>query len=77
MKAWFNKQSKVVQIVLLLIPFVNWIVELFIRWPEFLKKKEEPIKLIVALVATFPTGNILGWVDLAWTFFYGHLILAE
>ncbi len=28
---WFYKQSKLVQIILLLIPFVNWIVEILVR----------------------------------------------
>lgn len=76
MKAWFNKQSRVVQIILLLIPFVNWVVELCVRWPDFLEKKD-PLKLVVAIIATFPTGNILGWVDLVWCLVYKHLILAK
>lgn len=29
---WFNKQSRIVQLILLLIPVVNWIVELVVRW---------------------------------------------
>ncbi len=28
---WFNKQSRIVQLILLLIPVVNWIVELVVR----------------------------------------------
>lgn len=28
MEKWFEKQSRLVQILLLLIPFVNWIVEI-------------------------------------------------
>lgn len=74
MKAWFNKQSRVVQLILLLIPFVNWVVELCVRWPDFLEKKD-PIKLVVAIIATFG-GFVLGWVDLVWCLVYKHLILA-
>ena len=29
---WFNKQSRLVQIILLLIPGVNWITEILVRW---------------------------------------------
>lgn len=32
MAVWFNKQSRLVQILLLLIPGVNWVVEILIRW---------------------------------------------
>lgn len=36
MAVWFNKQSRLVQILLLLIPGVNWVVEILIRWSAFL-----------------------------------------
>lgn len=75
MKAWFNKQSRLVQIILLLIPFVNWVVELCVRWPDFLEKKD-PIKLVVAIIATVG-GYVLGWVDLVWCLVYKHLIFAK
>ena len=31
MATWFNKQSRLVQIILLLIPIVNWVVEILVR----------------------------------------------
>lgn len=37
---WFNKQSRLVQVLLLLIPVVNWITEIVVRWSTFLKKAE-------------------------------------
>lgn len=39
MAVWFNKQSRLVQILLLLIPGVNWVVEILIRWSAFLHTK--------------------------------------
>lgn len=75
MKAWFNKQSRVVQLILLLIPFVNWIVELCVRWSNFLEKKDL-IALVMAIVATVSCG-ILGWVDLVWCLVFKHMILAK
>ena len=38
MDKWFHKQNKLVQVLLLLIPFVNWITEVLVRWSAFLKK---------------------------------------
>ena len=46
---WFNSQSRLVQIILLLIPGVNWIVEIIVRWSAFLHKGTA-LRLIIALV---------------------------
>lgn len=48
---WFHKQSKIVQIVLLIIPFVGWIVDLLVRWSAFLKN-QSLVNLVMALVIT-------------------------
>ena len=61
MATWFNKQSRLVQIILLLIPFVNWIVEILVRWSAFLKTKSI-LTLIFAILVTF-FGLAIGWVD--------------
>ena len=52
MDTWFHKQSKLIQIILLIIPFVGWIVDLLVRWSAFLRNKSL-INLIMALVITF------------------------
>ena len=64
MATWFNKQSRLVQIILLLIPVVNWVVEILVRWSAFLKTKSL-ITLIVAILCTF-FGLAFGWIDLVW-----------
>lgn len=71
---WFNSQGRLIQLILLLIPFVNWIVEVLVRWDAFLESKD-PIRLIVAILVTF-FGLVFGWVDLVWVLLFGHLILA-
>lgn len=62
MEKWFNKQSKLVQLLLLIIPGVNWVVEVLIRWPQFLAKNSAA-RLILAIIATIPTGIAIAWVD--------------
>ena len=62
MEKWFNKQSKLVKIALLLIPVVNWVVEVLIRWPHYLKKNSL-IRLVLAIIATVPSGLVLAYVD--------------
>ena len=75
MKKRFNSCSRLVQLILLLIPFVNWIVEIGVRWSNFLEKKGL-ISLILAIVVTF-FGLVFGWVDLIWCLLFKHLILAK
>ena len=38
MEKWFEKQSRIVQLILLLIPGVNWVVEVLVRWSHALRK---------------------------------------
>ena len=73
---WFNKQSRLVQIILLLIPGVNWIVELLVRWSLALRKKGI-LYIIVAILVTIPTGIAFGWLDLVWILLFNHLILGK
>ena len=58
---WFNKQSRIVQVILLLIPFVNWIVELVVRWSTF-AKKGGTLRLVICLAVTI-FGAVIGWLD--------------
>jgi len=75
MEKWFEKQSKLVQIILLLIPVVNWIVEVGVRWSHALKKGSL-LKYIIAIVVTFG-GLFIGWLDMVWCLLFGHLILCD
>ncbi|MDE6550021.1 MAG: hypothetical protein K2M44_00765 [Clostridia bacterium] len=75
MATWFNKQSRLIQIILLIIPFVNWIVEVCVRWSAFLKTKNI-ITLITAIVVTFG-GLFIGWLDAVWCLLFKHMIFAK
>ena len=70
---WFNKQSRLVQIILLLVPVVNWITEVLVRWSTFFKKGGA-LRLIICLVVTF-LGVFIGWLDAIWCLLFKHLIL--
>jgi hypothetical protein len=70
---WFNKQSKVMQVILLLIPVVNWVVEVIVRWSTF-SKKGGLLRLIVCLVVTIG-GTIIGWLDAIWVLIFNRLVL--
>lgn len=70
---WFNKQSRLVQIILLLIPGVNWITEILIRWSTYLKKGGT-VRLIISIIVTI-FGLVFGWIDLVWVLLFKKLLL--
>jgi len=72
---WFNKQSRLVQILLLLIPFVNWIVELLVRWSVALRTKNI-IHIVIAVLIVI-VGMPFGWIDLVWILLFNHMLLAK
>ena len=71
---WFNKQSRLVQLLLLLIPVVNWITEIVVRWTTFMKKGGL-IRLIICVLVTIPSGIVFGWIDLVWVLLFKKLCL--
>lgn len=70
----FNKLNRFVQILLLLIPGVNWITEVVVRWSTWAKKKST-LRLIICLLVTLPTGVAFGWLDLIWVLLTKKLFL--
>ena len=70
---WFNKQSRLIQLLLLLIPGVNWVTEVVVRWSTWLKKPNL-IRLAVSIIVTI-FGAVFGWVDLVWVLLFKKLLL--
>lgn len=70
---WFNRQSRLVQVLLLLIPFVNWITEILVRWSTLLKRFTV-LRLLVCIIVTF-FGIFIGWIDLIWVLLFKKLCL--
>lgn len=59
----FKSLPRLVQIILLLIPGVNWFTEVLIRGSAALHGKAF-LQIIVLIFAILPTGILLGWIDL-------------
>lgn len=80
MKNWFNGLSKLVQVILLILPLVGWIVEVVLRIEAALtaKKDEQLVKILVA-VAFFVFGWTWVWqlIDVIWVLLYGHITFAK
>ena len=76
MEKWFERQSRLVQILLLLIPVVNWFVEVIVRWRLALRNGCL-LKYFIAILVTLPSGIIIGWLDMLWCLLFKHLILCD
>ncbi len=72
---WYNEQSLVLKIVLVAIPFVNWVMEILIRLSVYLrtKKTNDLVFFIVFAVFTYP----LFILDIVWLAIKGHLFGSE
>ena len=75
MEKWFEKQSRLVQVILLLIPGVNWVIEVLVRWSHALRKGSL-FKYLIAIVVTV-FGAFVGWLDLVWCLLFKHLIFCD
>ncbi len=74
---WFNEQSTLLKVILLLIPVVGWIVEVLVRLSVMLCTKS-PVHIVVFLLFLLVGwGWFLGVIDLIYLCLKGHLILAE
>ena len=74
---WFYDQSKLVQVILLLLPFVGWVVELLIRLSVMLRTKETIHIVVFVVFVVLGWGWILAIADLIYLLLKGHLFLAE
>lgn len=70
----FNKLPRLAQIILLLIPGVNWIVEIAVRWGTW-AKRGGIIRLMICILVTVPSGIVFGWIDLVSILLTKHLFL--
>jgi len=70
----FKSLPRLVQIILLLIPGINWITEIVVRASAALHGKAF-LQIIVLIFAILPTGVLLGWIDLFSCLFQKKLIL--
>lgn len=70
----FKSLPRIVQIILLLIPGVNWLTEIIVRCSAAMHGKAFA-QIIVLIFAILPTGVLLGWIDLFSCLFCKKLIL--
>lgn len=73
---WFYGQEKIVQALLLIIPFVGWVVECLVRLSVALNKKDAVSIIVFVLFLVVGWGWLLCFIDLIYLILNGRLILA-
>ncbi|MBP5694037.1 MAG: hypothetical protein J6X03_01075 [Bacilli bacterium] len=71
----FQKLPRLVQFILLLIPGVNWIVEIVVRVSAVIEKAD--LRNVLGLILAIFVGFVFGWVDLIWVLLFKHLIFCK
>ena len=72
---WFKEQSLIVKVVLLIIPFVGWIVEILVRLSAVVRNAST--NNIVGLILGVIGNMIWAIVDLVYLILKGDLLLLE
>lgn len=73
---WFNKQSTLLKVLLLIIPFVGWICEGLVRLSIMLRTKSLLHILVFALFIFLGWSWIICVIDLVYLVLTGHLLFA-
>lgn len=71
----FNSLPKLIRVILLLVPGVNWVTEVLLRLSLYLNKKTT--MNLVLLVVAVVTAGLLGFVDCVLTLVNGDILTLE
>ena len=74
---WFNSQSTLLKVILLILPLVGWVVEVLVRLSVMLRTKSLVHIVVFVLFLLVGWGWFLGVIDLIYLLHKGHLILAD
>ena len=74
---WFNEQSRLIQVLLLIIPVVGWVVEILVRLSAVLRNASTTNLLGLVLYIVIGGFWIPALIDLIYLIINGKLILCE
>ena len=72
----FEELPLLIKVIILLIPVVNWVVEILVRVSSVLKNKDA-LNMLGLILAILPTGVVIGWLDIIWIIFFGRYFLQK
>lgn len=74
---WFEKQSVLIKVILLIIPVVGWVVEILVRLSALLRKSSTVNILGLVVYVLFGAFIVLEVLDIVWVVLKGQLFLVE
>lgn len=74
---WFNSQSRLVQVIIFILPIVGWVVEILVRLSALLRKQTTTNILGFVLYLVLGGFWIPVLIDLVYLILKGKLILTE
>ena len=74
---WFNSQSRLVQVIIFILPIVGWVVEILVRLSALLRKQTTTNILGFVLYLVIGGFWIPVLIDLVYLILNGKLILTE
>lgn len=74
---WFNSQSRLVQVIIFILPIVGWVVEILVRLSALLRKQTTTNILGFVLYLLIGGFWIPVLIDLVYLILKGKLILTE
>lgn len=74
---WFKEQSTLLKVILLIIPFVGWIVEILVRLSILLRTKSTTSIIMFLVFALFGEAWLPVVLDLVFLLVKGQLFLEE
>lgn len=72
---WFNEQSRLLRFILLIIPFVGWVVEVLVRLSALIRKAST--LNIIGFILFLVGGVIFAYIDLIVLLITGKMIVIE
>lgn len=73
---WFREQSKLIKIILLIIPFVNYIIEICVRACALMRKNSS-VNIAGVILFVIPWGLFTSYLDLIWVIIFDDLFLLD
>lgn len=70
---WFKELSKLYKVILIILPVVNYFIEIYTRICAFCRHKT-PINFIAVILFVVPWGLALSYIDFVWVLIFDRQI---
>lgn len=73
---WFKGLSKLYKVILMIIPLVNYVIEIYTRICAFIRKNST-LNLLGIVLFVVPWGLFISYIDFIWILIFDEQILID